>query len=175
MGWRRLEHSRPGTVSLSISENDDDPILKQRPSYRPTEFLITTGKQQQYPTCPALLSGQFGGCTEHIALDDTPLKAKYGRKYGILAAFAGPGPVPSLDGQNVVFGTVLEGYNAITAIASQPTFKPNERIQAVNQLASFIGDERAARVRAKYGKPLKSVVITDVGVLPIREPFPRPV
>ncbi|BDA49114.1 probable peptidyl-prolyl cis-trans isomerase B [Coccomyxa sp. Obi] len=125
----RLEHSRPGTVSLSISENDDDPILKQRPSYRPTEFLITTG----------------------------------------------PGPVPSLDGQNVVFGTVLEGYNTVTAIASQPTFKPNERIQAVNQLASFIGDERAARVRAKYGKPLKSVVITDVGVLPIREPFPRPV
>ena len=88
---------------------------------------------------------------------------------------AGPGPVPSLDGQNVVFGTVLEGYNTVTAIASQPTFKPNERIQAVNQLASFIGDERAARVRAKYGKPLKSVVLTDVGVLPIREPFPRPV
>ncbi|KAK9919081.1 hypothetical protein WJX75_009237 [Coccomyxa subellipsoidea] len=95
----RLEHSRPGTVSLSIAENDDDPLIKQRPSYSPTEFLITTG----------------------------------------------PGPVPSLDGQNVVFGTVLEGYDTITAIASQPTFKPNERIQAVNQLASFIGDDRAAR------------------------------
>lgn len=101
--------------------------------------------------------------------------AKYGTNSDISAAFAGPGPVPSLDGQNVVFGTVLEGYNTVTAIASQPTFKPNERIQAVNQLASLIGDERAARVRAKYGKPLKSVVITDVGVLPIREPFPRPV
>lgn len=79
-----------------------------------------------------------------------------------------------MDGQNVVFGTVLEGHGTISAIASQPIFKPNERIQAVNQLASLIGDERAARVRAKYGKPLKPVVITDVGVLPIRSPFPRP-
>ena len=44
----------------------------------------------------------------------------------------------------------------------------------VNRLASLIGDDRAARTRAKYGKPLKPVVMTDVGVLPIREPFPRP-
>ena len=44
-GVIRLEHSRPGTVSLSIAENDDDPLIKQRPSYSPTEFLITTGKQ----------------------------------------------------------------------------------------------------------------------------------
>lgn len=87
---------------------------------------------------------------------------------------AGPGPVPSLDGQNVVFGTVLEGYGTLAAIASQPTFKPNERIQQFNQFASLIGDERAARVRAKYGKPLKPIVITEVGVLPIRAPFPRP-
>ena len=44
----------------------------------------------------------------------------------------------------------------------------------VNKLASLIGDDRAARVRAKYGKPLKPIVMTAVGVLPIREPFPRP-
>jgi peptidyl-prolyl cis-trans isomerase B (cyclophilin B) len=54
----------------------------------------------------------------------------------------GPGPVPSLDGQNVVFGTVLEGFETISAVVSQPTFKPNEKIQAFNQFASFIGDER---------------------------------
>ncbi len=29
----------------------------------------------------------------------------------------------------------------------------------------------AAQVRAKYGQPLKAVVIRDSGVLPIREPF----
>ncbi|KAK9789370.1 hypothetical protein WJX73_006920 [Symbiochloris irregularis] len=39
----RLEHTRPGTVSLSLSENDDEPLIKQRPQYRNTEFLITTG------------------------------------------------------------------------------------------------------------------------------------
>lgn len=37
------------------------------------------------------------------------------------------------------------------------------------------GDERAAKARAVYGKPLKPVILTGVGVLPIREPFPRPV
>ncbi|CAL5226930.1 g9808 [Coccomyxa viridis] len=124
----RLEHSRPGTVSIAIAENDDDPLLRQRSNYRYTEFLITTG----------------------------------------------PGPVPSLDGQNIVIGTVLEGYQTLARIATQQTFKPNQRIQQVNKLASLIGDDRAARTRAKYGKPLKPIVMTDVGVLPIREPFPRP-
>jgi hypothetical protein len=52
----RVSHNRPGTVSLALAENDDDPFIKQRSTYRPTEFLITTG----------------------------------------------PGPAPSLDGQNVV-------------------------------------------------------------------------
>lgn len=88
---------------------------------------------------------------------------------------AGPGPAPSLDGQNVVFGTVLEGFGTVSSIASQPTYKPSQRIQAFNQLATLIGDERAAKARAVYGKPLKPVILTAVGVLPIREPFPRPV
>eukprot|EP00879_Flechtneria_rotunda_P020250 GHRR01021297.1.p1 GENE.GHRR01021297.1~~GHRR01021297.1.p1 ORF type:complete len:343 (+),score=85.95 GHRR01021297.1:223-1251(+) len=38
-----LTHSRPGTVSLSLSENDEDPAIKDKPSYRGLEFLITTG------------------------------------------------------------------------------------------------------------------------------------
>lgn len=40
---RRLRHYRPGTVSLSLTENDDETFVKQRPGYRNTEFLITTG------------------------------------------------------------------------------------------------------------------------------------
>jgi hypothetical protein len=48
------------------------------------------------------------------------------------------------------------------------------RLQAVNQLASLIGDERAGRARAAYGKTLKPILVTSAGVLPIREPFPRP-
>ena len=38
-----MSHSRPGTLSLSIGTNDDDPGIRQRPGYRNTEFVITTG------------------------------------------------------------------------------------------------------------------------------------
>jgi peptidyl-prolyl cis-trans isomerase B (cyclophilin B) len=38
-----LTHSRPGTVSLSLSENDDEDEIKFDPEYRNVEFLITTG------------------------------------------------------------------------------------------------------------------------------------
>ncbi|KAG4946931.1 hypothetical protein JHK82_042999 [Glycine max] len=38
-----LTHSRPGVVSLSLSENDDDDEIKLDPGYRNVEFLITTG------------------------------------------------------------------------------------------------------------------------------------
>lgn len=37
---------------------------------------------------------------------------------------------------------------------------------AFNSLASAIGDDRAATVRRKYGKPLKAVVILGSEVLP---------
>ncbi|MCI58416.1 peptidyl-prolyl cis-trans isomerase B-like, partial [Trifolium medium] len=35
--------SRPGIVSLSLSENDDEDEIKFDPEYRNVEFLITTG------------------------------------------------------------------------------------------------------------------------------------
>lgn len=65
-----------------------------------------------------------------------------------------------------VFGRVLEGLDTVSAVARIPTFRPAERIQSLNLVASFIGDERAAKVRAKYGRPLRSIVITDSGILP---------
>eukprot|EP00252_Welwitschia_mirabilis_P016884 TRINITY_DN3758_c0_g1_i1.p1 TRINITY_DN3758_c0_g1~~TRINITY_DN3758_c0_g1_i1.p1 ORF type:complete len:293 (-),score=-11.03 TRINITY_DN3758_c0_g1_i1:15-812(-) len=58
-----LRHSRPGTVSLCVSVNDDEDEYRLSPSYRNVEFLVTTG----------------------------------------------PAPCPRLDGNNIVFGTVLEG------------------------------------------------------------------
>lgn len=64
---------------------------------------------------------------------------------GLLCA-PGPGPVPSLDGQNVVFGTVLEGFGTVSMIAQQPTFKPSQRIQAFNQLATLIGARTAQQL-----------------------------
>ncbi|KAF9614900.1 hypothetical protein IFM89_021257 [Coptis chinensis] len=38
-----LQHSRPGVVSLCLSENDDEDEIKLDPEYRNVEFLITTG------------------------------------------------------------------------------------------------------------------------------------
>ncbi|CAM0911456.1 unnamed protein product [Alopecurus aequalis] len=58
----QLRHSRPGTLSLCLGQNDDDDGIKFNPNYHNVEFLVTTG----------------------------------------------PGPCPELDGQNIVFGTVLE-------------------------------------------------------------------
>ena len=78
---------------------------------------------------------------------------------------AGTGPASSLDGENIVFGRVLQGYDTMRAITSVPTFRPyNERVMSFNKLASFLKDDRADRVRAKWGKPLKAVVITAAGM-----------
>jgi len=46
-----------------------------------------------------------------------------------------------------------------------PTFHPDEKARQMNAVASFLGDERAAKARAKWGRPLKAVVITGGGVL----------
>ncbi|KAF5193875.1 Peptidyl-prolyl cis-trans isomerase [Thalictrum thalictroides] len=45
-----LEHSRPGVLSLCLSENDDDDEIKLDPDYRNVEFLVTTGPAP----CPQL-------------------------------------------------------------------------------------------------------------------------
>ncbi|GAX76827.1 hypothetical protein CEUSTIGMA_g4273.t1 [Chlamydomonas eustigma] len=116
-----LNHSRPGTVSLSLSENDEDPKIQNMPGYTRLEFLITTG----------------------------------------------PGPVPRLDGQNIPFGKVLEGMGVISAITKVPTFRANERTSSLNLLAGKLGDDRAAGVRRKYGRPFKAVIILAAGELPV--------
>jgi len=79
----------------------------------------------------------------------------------------GPGPCPELDGQNIVFGTVLEGMDVITSIATIPTYKPAERIRFFNDFAQLIGDERAQTARALWDRPLKTVYISDCGELKV--------
>ncbi|KAG1676816.1 hypothetical protein FOA52_010325 [Chlamydomonas sp. UWO 241] len=117
----KLTHSRAGVVSLSLSENDDDPGVKGRFGYAPLEFLITTG----------------------------------------------PGPVPRLDGLNIPFGRVMDGQGVVSTIAQVPTFRANERTSALNRIAQQLGDDRAAGVRRKYGRPFKAVIITGAGELPL--------
>ncbi|MBA0810216.1 hypothetical protein Gohar_002226, partial [Gossypium harknessii] len=123
-----LKHSRPGVVSLCLSENDDDDEVKLDSEYRNVEFLITTG----------------------------------------------PGPCPQLDNNNIVFGTVLEGLDVVTAIASIPTYKPSERIRQLNDLAEFFGDERAQKGRTLWNRPLKTVYISDCGELQVTKPSMSP-
>ncbi|XP_050214199.1 peptidyl-prolyl cis-trans isomerase CYP28, chloroplastic isoform X1 [Mercurialis annua] len=77
----------------------------------------------------------------------------------------GPGPCPQLDNKNIVFGVVLEGLDVVRSIASIPTYQPAEKIRQFNELASFLGDERAQNARASWNKPLKTVFISDCGLL----------
>lgn len=41
-----LGHERPGTVSLALSENDDEEGMRLDAAYRNVEFLITTGQSR---------------------------------------------------------------------------------------------------------------------------------
>ncbi|KAJ1440099.1 Cyclophilin-type peptidyl-prolyl cis-trans isomerase domain [Sesbania bispinosa] len=86
----------------------------------------------------------------------------------------GPGPCPQLDNKNIVFGTVLEGLDVITSIASIPTYQPSERIRQFNDLAEFFGDERAQNARAIWNRPLTTVYISDCGELKVAKPSLTP-
>lgn len=79
----------------------------------------------------------------------------------------GPGPAPKLDNGNVVFGRVVDGFDALAALAEVRTYKPSTRIRAFNTFAKAIGDERAAEVRKTWGRPIQPVIITAARVLPI--------
>lgn len=79
--------------------------------------------------------------------------------------FAGPGPALDLDGTNVVFGQVIEGFDVLQQMGAVPTIKPNDTLTGFNQMAQFFGDDRAAKARDKWDKPLQSLVITDAGLI----------
>uniref|UniRef100_A0A1J3JK35 Peptidyl-prolyl cis-trans isomerase n=1 Tax=Noccaea caerulescens TaxID=107243 RepID=A0A1J3JK35_NOCCA len=86
----------------------------------------------------------------------------------------GPAPCPQLDGGNIVFGTVLEGLDVVTSIATVPTFKPSENIRQFNDFAEFLGDERAQNARSLWNRPLKTVYISDCGELKVTKPSLSP-
>ncbi|KAG2482898.1 hypothetical protein HYH03_018180 [Edaphochlamys debaryana] len=58
--------------------------------------------------------------------------------------------------------------SVVGQVTKVPVFGPSPvgNSMAFNALASAIGDDRAATVRRKYGKPLQAVVILGCEVLP---------
>lgn len=82
------------------------------------------------------------------------------------AIATGPVPAFDLDGENIVFGRVLEGLEVMDAVARTPTFMPPERVRIMNNLAGAVGDDRAAKARNAWSRPRRPVVITDCGIVP---------
>ena len=77
----------------------------------------------------------------------------------------GPGPVPRLDGKDIVIGRVLSGLATVDAIRQVPTYAPTSTGRWYNQIARAIGDSRAATARGAWTRPRQAIVITDCGVL----------
>ena len=77
----------------------------------------------------------------------------------------GPGPVPALDGQNIVIGRVVSGMDVIASLARVPTYSPLPSARTWNDLAARLGDTRAATARGAWSKPRQAVVITACGTL----------
>ena len=98
--------------------------------------------------------------------DDLEALKDSGKYTGLeFAITTGPGPVPRMDGENIVFGRVEDGMDVIYAMEEVPAFRPNDSVLAFNRLASQLGDERAAKSRKSWGKPLRALVITACGIV----------
>ena len=54
----------------------------------------------------------------------------------------------------------------LSEIGGVPTFYPADTLRAYNDFARVLGDDRANKTRAKWGRPLKAVVFVEGGVLP---------
>ncbi|KAE8651541.1 hypothetical protein Csa_019473 [Cucumis sativus] len=124
-----------------------------------------------------LLSHSRGGVislclSENDDDDDLKLDPNYHNVEFLITT--GPGPCPQLDSKNIVFGTVLEGLDVVAAISSTPTYKPSERIRQFNDLAKFLGDERAQNARTIWNRPLQTVYISDCGELKVAKPSLSP-
>lgn len=81
-----------------------------------------------------------------LVLSDSDKSLQRGRSEFLVTT--GPAPVPSLDGEAIVFGRVDQGLGTVTAVANVPTFRPPQRVAVMNDLANAFGDGRAQTVRA---------------------------
>lgn len=97
--------------------------------------------------------------------DDARTKMSGGYRNVEFLITTGPGPALQLDGENLVFGRVLEGMQVIADIARVPRNTPSENVRKFNALATLLGDSRASGARNAWDSPLQSILITDCGIL----------
>lgn len=98
-------------------------------------------------------------------IDEEYIRDRKGYKELSFLITTGPGPVPSLDDENIVFGRVSEGFDVVGRIAEAPTFKQNESLRVFSDLAKVIGDDRVTKKASTFGKPLVPIVFVKTGVL----------
>jgi peptidyl-prolyl cis-trans isomerase B (cyclophilin B) len=132
---------------------------------RPGEYITTTaqGSPPGVSNPEAVLASAFQ--LPHSRPGTVSLSASGRPTFRITT---GPGPVPLLDGLDIVLGRVLEGTDVIVALSRQSTFAPREGsvTRTYNSLAGALGDGRAATARASWVKPQRRLFIADAGVLP---------
>jgi len=83
--------------------------------------------------------------------DDGALRLGQGYRPSEFLITTGPGPVPSLDGRNIVFGRVEEGLDVVGGIVSSVK-TIGEAPGPFAKVAQLLGDERIERRKAKYGE-----------------------
>lgn len=159
--WSELLPSSPSSSSPSSSSSNNPSSSSPTPPP---------------PSNPDLLSpASFGGPLRHsrpgtlsLALaasdEDDAVRMRPGYRPAEFLITTGPGPVPSLDGGNIVFGRVESGLAEVVGAVSRVKVL-GATPGPFGDLARAIGDERVRRVTAKYGRPLQLVVITKAGVL----------
>ena len=130
----------------------------------PADVISRTNQDLVSPKCFALKHVRPG--TVSLFLQDEKSAYKSERLNVANLEFAittGPGPVPYLDEESLVFGTVTSGLDVIQELANVPTFQPNENLVAFNKVAALIGDDRAGNARDSWGKPRKAILFTQAG------------
>lgn len=94
----------------------------------PTHIRLSQGNQDTLAPSAFRLPHLRPG-TVSLALgendDDTNVQQRPAYTCTAFLITTGPGPVPRLDGSNIVFGRVLDGMTTVAEAAAVPTFRPS--------------------------------------------------
>ena len=145
-GDRRRTHSRAGLVSLAVLDTD----------------VETQDVEEEYQFVKGKLAV--------VEKKGKRLAPPNGTGFNITT-----GAAPALDGTSTVVGEVVEGLDAVAAIAALPVVKPNTGglSGGLFALGKGAGDPRAKMVEKSFNKPFAKVVVQRSGVV-VRAAPPEP-